>query len=49
MDFKIELERGDDGRWISEVAELPDVLGHGTTKGARFGMTRVNERALRGR
>ena len=26
MNFKIELEREDDGRWIAEIPDLPGVL-----------------------
>jgi predicted RNase H-like HicB family nuclease len=31
MNFKVEVEREDDGRWIGEVAELPGVLVYGST------------------
>lgn len=29
MQFKVELDREDDGRWIAEVAEIPGVLVYG--------------------
>jgi len=29
MNFKIELEREDDGRWLAEVPDLPGVLTYG--------------------
>ncbi len=29
MNFRVEVEREDDGRWIAEVAELPGVLVYG--------------------
>lgn len=29
MNFHIELEREDDGRWIAEVPELPGVMIYG--------------------
>lgn len=29
MNFKVEVDREDDGRWIAEVAELPGVLVYG--------------------
>ena len=29
MNFKIELERDADGRWIAEVPDLPGVLTYG--------------------
>ena len=29
MNFKVEVEREDDGRWIAEVVELPGVLVYG--------------------
>ena len=32
MDFKIEFEREEDGRWIAEIPELPGVLCYGATK-----------------
>ena len=31
MNFKIEFEREDDGRWIAEIAELPGVMAYGAT------------------
>ena len=33
MNFKIEFEREDDGRWIAEIPELPGVMAYGATKG----------------
>ncbi len=33
MNFLVEVEREDDGRWIAEVAELPGVLVYGETQG----------------
>ena len=32
MDFKIEFEREEDGRWIAEIPELPGVMAYGATK-----------------
>jgi predicted RNase H-like HicB family nuclease len=32
MQFTIELEREDDGRWIAEVPELPGTLAYGTSE-----------------
>ena len=32
VNFKIEFEREDDGRWIAEIPDLPGVLAYGTTK-----------------
>jgi predicted RNase H-like HicB family nuclease len=29
MEFKVEVEREDNGRWIAEVSELPGVLVYG--------------------
>ena len=34
MNFTIEVEQEDDGRWIAEVLELPGVLTYGTTRTA---------------
>ena len=31
MDYTIELELEDDGRWIAEVINLPGVLAYGNT------------------
>lgn len=33
MNFKIEFEREDDGRWIAEIPELPGVMAYGATRG----------------
>ncbi|MCX7960119.1 MAG: type II toxin-antitoxin system HicB family antitoxin [Burkholderiales bacterium] len=32
MNFTIEHEREEDGRWIAEVPELPGVLAYGKTR-----------------
>ena len=32
MNFKIEFEQEDDGRWIAEIAELPGVMAYGATQ-----------------
>ena len=29
MTFTVEYERGDDGRWLAEVVELPGVAAYG--------------------
>lgn len=31
MNFTVEFEREDDGRWLAEVLELPGVLAYGET------------------
>jgi len=31
-EFTVEIEREDDGRWISEVTDLPGVLAYGGTR-----------------
>ena len=31
-DFTVEIEREDDGRWISEVTDLPGVLAYGSSR-----------------
>jgi len=31
MDFSIECEREEDGRWLAEVPQLPGVLAYGTS------------------
>jgi predicted RNase H-like HicB family nuclease len=32
MDYAIEFEREDDGRWIAEIPSLPGVMAYGATK-----------------
>ena len=32
MNFRIELEREDDGRWIAEIGELPGAMAYGATR-----------------
>ncbi len=32
MNFKVELEQEEDGRWIAEVPELPGVLAYGASQ-----------------
>jgi len=32
VNFKIEFDREEDGRWIAEIAELPGVLAYGATR-----------------
>jgi predicted RNase H-like HicB family nuclease len=32
MDYQIEFEREDDGRWIAEIVSLPGVMAYGATK-----------------
>ncbi len=31
MNFNIEYEQEEDGRWLAEVSQLPGVLAYGTT------------------
>jgi len=32
MDYAIEFEQEDDGRWIAEIPALPGVMAYGTTR-----------------
>ena len=32
MNFTLEFEREDDGRWIAEILELPGVLAYGENR-----------------
>jgi len=32
MNFIIEIEKEDDGRWICEIPELPGVMAYGKTR-----------------
>ncbi len=45
MNFHIEFEREDDGRWLAEVPELPGVLTYGAT--AEEAMGKAEALALR--
>ncbi len=45
MQFTIEYEQEDDGRWIAEVPELPGVLAYGATM--EEALARVKALALR--
>jgi len=45
MNFTIEHEREEDGRWLAEVPELPGVLAYGAP--ADEAMAKAEVRALR--
>ncbi len=45
MNFTIEREQEDDGRWLAEVPELPGVLAYGAT--AAEAMAKAEVLALR--
>jgi predicted RNase H-like HicB family nuclease len=45
VQFGIEVEREEDGRWIAEVPDLPGVLSYGQDRGEA--VTRVQALALR--
>ena len=45
MDFKIECECEEDGRWLAEVPQLPGVLAYGES--ADEAMSRAEILALR--
>ena len=45
MNFHIEYEREEDGRWIAEIPDLPGVLCYGATRDEA--MARVQALALR--
>ena len=47
MNFIIEIEQEEDGRWLSEVLELPGVLAYGHTR--EEAIAHVQALALRGR
>jgi len=32
MDFQIEFEREDDGRWIAEITTLPGAMAYGASR-----------------
>jgi len=41
MNFDIECEREDDGRWLAEVPQLPGVLAYGTTRDDAMAKTQI--------
>ena len=45
MEFRIEVEREEDGRWLAEVPQLPGVLAYGSSPDEA--MTRAEILALR--
>ncbi len=45
MNFSIEYEQEEDGRWIAEVPELPGALAYGST--AEEAMAKAEALALR--
>ena len=45
MNFEIECEREDDGRWLAEVPQLPGVLAYGPS--ANEAMAKAQVLALR--
>ena len=45
MNFEIEREREDDGRWLAEVPQLPGVLAYGPS--ANEAMAKAQVLALR--
>ena len=45
MDYKIETEQEEDGRWIAEIIGLPGVLAYGATE--EEAMTHAEALALR--
>ena len=32
MDYRIEFEQEEDGRWIAEIVELPGVMAYGSSR-----------------
>lgn len=45
MNFRVEIEQEEDGRWIAEVVDLPGVLAYGNT--AAEAQAKVQALALR--
>ena len=45
VNLRIEVEREDDGRWLTEVPELPGVMAYGQTR--EEAIARVKALALR--
>ena len=45
MNFRVEIEQEEDGRWIAEVVDLPGVLTYGST--SKEAQAKVQALALR--
>lgn len=45
MDYRIQFDREEDGRWIAEIDELPGVMAYGNSK--QEAQSRVQAIALR--
>lgn len=45
MNYKVEVEREDDGRWIAEVPDLPGAMTYGASQAEA--VARVEALALR--
>ena len=45
MQFTIDIEREEDGRWIAEIAEIPGAMTYGTSR--EEAVARVEALALR--
>jgi predicted RNase H-like HicB family nuclease len=45
IDMRIELDREEDGRWLTEIPELPGVMAYGQTRDEA--LARVKALALR--
>jgi predicted RNase H-like HicB family nuclease len=45
MNFRVEIEQEEDGRWIAEVVDLPRVLAYGST--SKEAQAKVQALALR--
>lgn len=41
MNFEIECEREEDGRWLAEVPKLPGVMAYGTSADDAMGKAEV--------
>lgn len=41
MNFSVECEREEDGRWLAEVPQLPGVLAYGVTAEEAIGKAEV--------
>lgn len=41
MQFHVELEQEDDGRWIAEIDSLPGVMSYGATRDEALAKTKA--------
>ena len=41
MNYNVEIEREEDGRWIGEIADLPGVMAYGDSRDEALAKTKA--------